>query len=107
MNLRDAFPDAEVHTLTELQHSSDRAGPWKMYIYDKNSAYHRGGFWFMDDPKYPEEGEVTTTEAKTRCIIAVSEGREVRICDSGDMLVFHFDGMNVLHGHNFWNEVCP
>lgn len=54
-NMRDAFPDADVTTLTQLQYSVDRKGPWKLYIFELNSEYHRGGVWFMEKPKYPEE----------------------------------------------------
>lgn len=28
-----------THTLTELQYSEDRAGPWKLYIYEPNSEW--------------------------------------------------------------------
>jgi hypothetical protein len=91
--------------LAELQHSNDREGLWKLYIFEKDSNFHRGGVWFAERPKYPEEGEITTVEAEKRCIAAVLDGREVRVCDCGDMLVYHFDGRNVLHGFNFWNEV--
>lgn len=105
--IEDLLPEAEVHRLTELQHSEDRKGPWKLYVYEKDSEFHRGGVWFMDKPKYPKEGEITTREAKARCIIAIAEDREVRVCDGGDMLVFHYQNGRVLHGANFWNEVCP
>ncbi len=103
--LRDAFPDAEVTTLTQLQHSDDRKGPWKLYIYEQNSGYHRGGVWFMEKPKYPEEGEITITVALNRVMNAEAELREVRICDVGDMLVYHSKDGRVLHGANFFNEI--
>lgn len=94
-------------TLDQLQHSDDRKGPWCLYVYEADGQHHRGGTWFQDSPKYPEEGEITTREAQTRCILAVTDHREVRVTDGGDMLVFHFDGEKVVHGQSFWNEVCP
>ena len=32
-----------VHTLTQLQYSEDKQGPWKLYVYNANSSYHSGG----------------------------------------------------------------
>lgn len=100
-----AFPDAVVETLTELQYSDDRRGPWKLYIYEPNSQYHRGGVWFMAKPRYPEEGEITIADAVARCVEAVTDGREIRICDRGDMLVYHSRAGRVIHGENFWQEI--
>lgn len=97
--------DLNVVTLTDLQHSDDRKGPWKLYIYEPGGQYHLGCVWFEDSPKYPEEGEIATREANDRCVQAMLSGREVRICDGGDNLVFHFDGKRVLHGENFWPEI--
>lgn len=94
-----------TYELTKLQHSEDRKGPWRLYIFEPHSEFHRGGVWFSDKPKYPEEGEITTAQALTRCANAVSEGREVRVCDGGDMLVYHFREGRVLHGATFWKDV--
>lgn len=90
--------------LTELQRSEDREGPWKLYIYEPNSQYHSGGIWFGKKLRYPDE-EITLAEARRRCENAVGIGREVRICDGGDKLVFHFDRKQVVHGEKFWEEV--
>ena len=49
--IEDLLPEAEVHRLTELQHSEDRKGPWKLYVYEKDSEFHRGG-----NAKRPEHG---------------------------------------------------
>lgn len=91
-----------VHTLTKLQYSEDRSGPWKLYVYEPNSEYHRGGVWFRKGkPKYPDE-ELGFTAAKVKCANAMRNGREVRICDGGDMLVFHAQGETILYGDKFW-----
>lgn len=91
-----------VHTLTELQYSEDRQGPWKLYVYEPNSEYHRGGVWFRKGkPEYPDE-EIEFAIAKEKCDDAMRDGREVRICDGGDMLVFHAKGDTVLYGETFW-----
>lgn len=97
--------NASVVHLEGLRLSEDRYGPWKLYVFDVNSEFHRGGVWFMDKPKYPEEGEISTGEAFRRCCDAQSEGRQVRVCDGGDNLVFHARGDEVLHGETFWKDV--
>jgi hypothetical protein len=91
-----------IEHLTELQYSTDRKGPFKIYVYEPNSEFHRGGVWFMDKPQYPEEGEITTAEAHNKAFVAVSQKREVRICDGGDMLVFHSKNGEILYGQDFW-----
>lgn len=82
---------SEYH-LTELQYSQDRKGPFALYIFEPNSPYHPGKTWFSRVPQYPEEGEITCTEAMVRTLEAAAQGREVRICDCGDMLVYHCKG---------------
>jgi hypothetical protein len=94
-----------VHTLTQLQHSQDRQGPWKLYIYEPNSEYHRGGVWFRKVPKYPDE-EIPLQLAFEKTDLALHLGREIRICDGGDMLVYHAKGGKVLYGEKFWEEVA-
>ena len=96
-----------VHTLTQLQYSEDQKGPWKLYVYEADSGYHRGGVWFRRGPaKYPAE-ELSFTAAKVKCANALRNGREVRICDGGDMLVFHAKGEKILFGETFWDVPCP
>ncbi len=94
-----------IETLKQLQYSIDRRGPFALYVYEPNSEYHRGKVWFMDKPQYPEEGEITTAEAFKKTVDAMCSGREVRICDGGDMLVFHAKNKKILYGQNFWDEV--
>ncbi len=95
-----------IETLTQLQYSQDRQGPWRLYIYEPNSEYHRGGVWFMAVPRYPEDGEIPTARAQLICHEAFLAGREVRICDGGDMLVFHAKDKRVLYGEKFWEEIA-
>lgn len=91
-------------TLTDLQHSDDRNGPFQLYIFDK-AGYHRGGRGFRTPtPKYPDE-EITVQKAKLESDEAIKKGFEVRIVDGGDMLVFHHRGGKVLHGEKFWEEI--
>lgn len=98
---------AEVHELTELQHTEIGEGPWKLYIYGK-SGFHTGGVWFRKGPmKYPDE-EIPADEAKRRAEKAVKDGREVRICDGGDKFVFHSERGEMIYPLNaddFWNAV--
>ena len=92
-----------IETLTQLQYSTDRKGPFALYVYDAN-GYHRGPQWFRDKPKYPDE-EITTAQAHNRAFAANAKQLEVRVTDPGDMLVFHCKDGKVLYGENFWHEV--
>ena len=98
-----------VEQLTELQYSTDRKGPWKLYIYESD-GYHRGGQWFRNPPlKYHDE-EITSNEAHSRTSAAITAKREVRICDGGDMLVFHSENGRVIYPakpREFWREILP
>jgi hypothetical protein len=96
-----------THNLSELQYSEDRQGPWKLYVYEPYSEYHRGGVWFRrGKAKYPDE-ELGFTAAKVKCANAMRNNREVRICDGGDNLVFHAQGSRILFGEKFWDEIGP
>lgn len=78
----------ETIELTKLIHTTwDGKSALRLYIYD-HDGYHRGGVWFEDVPKYQGE-EITTAEAMELIAFAMTEKREIRICDSGDFLVFH------------------
>jgi hypothetical protein len=94
-----------IETLTELHYSQDRKGPWRIYVYERNSEYHRGGVWFMKTPGHPEEGELTIAIAELTFRHAMQARREIRVCDSGDMLVFHAKNGEVLFGEKFWEEI--
>jgi hypothetical protein len=98
-----------IEHLTEMQYSTERKGPFKLYIFEKNSEYHRGGVYFMKKPVYPDEGEITIEEARERALKAAADNREVRITDSGDMLVFHSRAGKTLYPNNpekFWEEIA-
>lgn len=91
------------HTLTELQYSTDRTEPMRLYVFRKD-GYHTGGVWFRTKIKYPKE-EITTAEAKRRTDEAMAKKLEVRICDGGDMLVFHAKDGKIVYGDDFWETV--
>ena len=92
-------------TLDTLQYSDDRKGPWRIYVYQPNSEYHSGGIGFRKGPaKYPDE-ELSFMAAKVKCANAMRNGRQVRIVDGGDMLVFHAKGAVVLYGETFWEDL--
>jgi hypothetical protein len=94
----------EVHTLTELQYAETGSGPWRIYVYDED-GFHLGGKWFRKGPmKYPDE-EITKEEAYQNAGAAINLGREVRICDGGDMLVYHAKDGQVIHGEKFWEDL--
>lgn len=107
MDIKKHFPDAKVETLTELQYSNDRKGPFALYIYGPD-GFHSGKTWCRRIPQYPEEGEISCGEMLLRTMEAAVKGLEVRICDGGDMLVYHCKGANVLHPKpigDFWKEI--
>lgn len=95
-----------VHTLTELQYSKDREGPFRLYIYGKDGK-HDGCIWVRRVPE--EADEIDCTEAIVQTLEAAAQGFEVRITDDGDMLVYHCKGADVLYPKpigNFWKEIC-
>lgn len=99
-------PKVVEETLTDLMYSQDRKGPFRLYILDKNGM-HTGGQWFREKPVYKDE-EITSAEARDKVGEAMDEGLEVRICDGGDMLVYHSIGSTVLYPKPlgmFWTEI--
>ena len=98
---------AEVHELTQLQYAETGDGPWCLYIYGRDGM-HSGKQWFRKGTvKYPDE-EITVEEAKKRVKKAIALKKEVRICDGGDMLVFHAANGKVLCPENaeaFWEKL--
>ena len=94
-----------IKTLRKLQYSEDKEGPWQLYIYTEEGRNYSVKKWFVrGELKYPDE-EITLENAKELVKDAMVEGREVRICDVGDMLVFHAERGIVLYGNEFWREV--
>jgi hypothetical protein len=95
-------PMSPIENLTQLQYSEERKGPFMLYIYDNGRP--GPGQWFREIPVYPDE-EITSVAAKVKSALAVARGAEVRICDGGDMLVFHSKGGKILFGEKFWEEI--
>lgn len=90
--------------LTETFYSKDVRGPWALYVYEFN-GYHTGKQWFARVIRYPDE-QITIGDAKLRVLEAESQGREVRICDGGDFLVYHsLNGVQVYPSFDFWAAV--
>lgn len=93
-----------LHEFTELQYSTDREGPWALYVYYPN-GYYSGRQWFGRAIKYPDE-EITIAEAKARADAAIAAGNEVRVCDGGDMLTFHSKDGKTIYGEDFWEGIA-
>src|ERR1035438_434478 len=75
-----------TYTLTELQYSQDRKGPFALYeFYEPNSEYHRGPQWFAEKVDYPDE-EITIAKAHELYAKVFAAGREIRITDGGKHL---------------------
>ena len=69
------------------------------------NGMHSGKQWFRKGKiKYPDE-EISLREAKRRSDENIANLREVRICDGGDMLVFHSVNGAVVYGDGFWEAV--
>jgi hypothetical protein len=112
MNFHDWVKEQEakgavVETLTELQRAEIGDGPWALYVYGRD-GFHSGKLWFRKGKvKYPDE-EITALEAKRRTEAAMRKGLEVRICNGGDMLVFHSQHGEMLYpesAEEFWKAV--
>lgn len=105
--IRERFPDAEVTELTGLvQEEEVGLGPWRLYVFGRDNK-HSGGKWFRRGKcKYPAE-EISRADARERADAAIVIGREVRICDGMDHLVFHSVNGEVVFGGTFWNQVNP
>ncbi len=58
-----------------------------LYIF-RPDGYHHGKQWFAKTIRYPEE-EILSSKARERVDAAIAAGLEVRICNGGDLLVFH------------------
>ena len=96
--------DENVYTLTDLQHAETGEGPWRLYIYGKD-GYHSGASRFSRTSTMDSENRtIPFEEAKDREHYATKGGLEVRITDTGDMLVFHSQDGKVIYGDNFWKE---
>lgn len=96
----------EHHVLTQLEYSKDLRGPLALYIYQEN-GYHTGCQWFSRTIRFPDE-EILVADAKVLAVEAISAGREVRICDGGDQLVFHSVGGRQLYPKpdvDFWASI--
>ena len=96
---------AEVHTITELQYAEIGEGPWKLYLY-RTDHLHGITKWFRKGKmKYPDE-EISLAEAKKHSDANIAKMLEVRVCDGGDMLVFHSVYGKILYGEGFWEAVA-
>ncbi len=93
-------------TLTELQYSEDRNGPWQLYVYAKDGSGYEVKQWFAKKIEHPDE-EVSILDAFCIAMVATSNKRkqEVKVCDGGDMLVYHAKDGKVLYGETFWRDV--
>ena len=93
-----------IETFTELQYSEDEKGPWQLYIYSADGRGYETKQWFGRQTEYPDE-EITVEKARDLVRAAFGGGREIRIVDGGDMLVFHAIGDRVQYGKPWWNKV--
>ena len=87
--MSNEFEGVEREVLDQLQYAVPRkGGSFRLYIFGKDGL-HSGGQWFCRKPKFLDE-EITVSAAEIRADRAIREGKEVRVTDAGDMLVYHF-----------------
>jgi hypothetical protein len=81
----------------------------KLFLYD-DDGFHYAAIWFRNSPTaYPHE-VLTADAAFTMAQEHWRTGREVRVTDGGDMLLFHVVGGRVLYPQNcnleeFWGTL--
>ncbi len=94
--------------LTEIQFAEPTPGEaFKLYLYGKD-GFHSGAIWFTNGRiRYPDE-EIAASDAKRLAERNIAEGREVRITNGGDLLVFHSRNGQQLYpaqAEKFWSKV--
>lgn len=106
----DGPPDEEeleVHELTQLEYAVPVKGEsFRLYILDADGM-HNGGQWFRRVPKYFDE-EVAVEYAEHLAGQAIRDGKEVRVTDGGDLLVYHVVGGKQLYPadtENVWEAM--
>lgn len=74
-------------TLTELQYAQPVKGDrFRLYIYGEDGK-HNGRIYFRETPNR-KNGEVDISDAACHALVAVGAGKEIRVTDSGDMLLY-------------------
>jgi len=87
--MSDELEGVEVEVLDQLQYAVPRKGAsFRLYIFGKD-GFHSGGQWFRRKPQFPDE-EITVSAAEIRADRAIREGKEIRVTDAGDQMVYHF-----------------
>lgn len=81
----------EVIHLTQFATAKPVPGElMKLYLFGKDGM-HNGRIYFRKQPKSFEgdrEGELDIREAAMAALVAVGEGREIRVTNGGDELLF-------------------
>lgn len=91
--------------LDKLIYSQSLGQSFRLYIYEKDGK-HRGGIWFRATPRHSEE--ITAESARKLVDRAILDGKECRVTNSGDELVFHFRDGKQIHpatAAEFWAQV--
>jgi hypothetical protein len=100
----ERLAETALYELTELVYTDiDPAGPWALYIFG-DDGLHSGRQYFAKVVQYPDE-EITIAEAKAKAAATVASKHEVRICDMGDMVVFHSKDGRTIYGGDFWETI--
>jgi len=92
--------------LGQLVYSADIGETLRLYIFEPNGM-HRGGIFFRKIPRHPEE-EISAEDARKLVDRAILDGKEVRVTNSGDHLVFHFKDDELIHPESaaaFWARI--
>jgi hypothetical protein len=87
-----------------LVYDDEMSGRLRLYILDHNGN-HRGGLLFGPDVTFPD---LPVASARRHAEAAMVAGREVRITNGSDHLVFHAADNKVIHppdAEAFWRDV--
>jgi hypothetical protein len=95
--------DIVHHELTELQYTEDYEGPWALYIFG-DDGLHSGRHYFNRVVAVRTE-EMTAEAALKMATEAIAQKKEVRVCDGGDMIVFHSKDGCTTYGEGFWEAI--
>jgi hypothetical protein len=93
-----------TYKLTQLQYSNDRKGPFQLYIYAINGRGYEVKTFFAREIEYPDE-EIGIPAAKDLAYEAMAKGKEIRVTDGGDRLVFHAVAGKTIYGDGFFEEI--
>lgn len=94
--------------LDALQYDDDRTGILRLYVFHPSGMGYEVRQYFSRHIRYPDE-EISVADAREIASAAVAAGKEVRITNCGDLLIFHARAGAVLFPldgeESFWRSI--